>query len=114
MFFYIYSPQRVQRRTEARDQRPDDGGKFPGRGDIARGMTLNYELVKTGLAWQWKYSNYPTLGKLENEARRSRQGLAGEESDSTLGLEEGEKIIFTKLLLISNRNSPKKGDKYES
>ena len=42
---------------------------------LENGTNICQELVKTGYAWKYKYSNDPILETLENKARKSKLGL---------------------------------------
>ena len=54
----------------------DRYGRTIGEVFLTNGKNLNRELVKAGFAWWYqKYSNDETLGKLEEEARRTKRGL---------------------------------------
>jgi endonuclease YncB( thermonuclease family) len=54
----------------------DRYGRSVGEVFLSNGSTLNYELVKAGLAWWYRqYSNDPLLGKYEKDARNRKLGL---------------------------------------
>lgn len=58
------------------DEFKDSEGRTVGEIILSDGRNLNRELIKAGLAWWYqRYSNNPSLGKLEEEARKSKRGL---------------------------------------
>jgi len=61
----------------------DRYGRIIAEVTLSNGTSVNRELVRRGLAWWYRhYSNDLSLGMLENEARRNREGLW---SDPTAG-----------------------------
>lgn len=57
-------------------QTKDRYGRVVGQVFLPDGRSLNKELVRLGLAWQYRrYSNNPELSALEAEARAARRGL---------------------------------------
>lgn len=56
-------------------EKRDRYGRYLGTVITPGGKNLNHELLKAGLAWQYKYNKSPILKSLETKARRQRKGL---------------------------------------
>lgn len=67
--------QVFQKQVRVRYTRKDRYQRYLGTVYTTGGKNLNQELLKAGLAWQYKDNDSPILAALEMKARREKKGL---------------------------------------